>query len=302
MSNVSFAKFRQEVEEIYSLKAKGTSGKMRQVLGELGELGLETMDDLLPVTIARWVKAHPHRSKATNESLLRTLKAAVTIGLASGYLERSPLNIRFDLGHPAEFRTQHYSIAEVEGILALAEQEATEGGWHAQRRLALVSIYAFAALRKKEALYLQWEDVDFEQSALAIHPIKAVRHKLKTPRSAALVPMAPRLAEVLRRWKPCSGSTWCIPNVSRTGPWREGCPGYKPLCEVKALGARAGVDGVTILGFRHSFATHARRWGISAEMVKAILRHTTLKTQDWYLHADLDDLADAVSKVSYRAA
>jgi integrase len=300
MTKISWSQFRQEVEEIYSLRAKGTSGKMRQVLREITELGLETPDDLRPVTIARWLKAHPERSRGTNSSLLRSLKSAVTIGLASGYLERSPLTVRFDLGPPAEFKARHYSITEIDAMLTCAVEEARFEAWHARRRLALVSTYAFAALRKKEALYLQWEDVAFEQGMLSIHPIKAIRHRLKTPQSAALVPMAPQLGEVLERWKLRSQSTWCFPNVSRTGPWTGGCPGFKPLCDIKLLGERSGVQGVTILGFRHSFATHARRWGISAEMVRAILRHTTLKTQDWYLHADLDDLADAARKVSYR--
>lgn len=58
---------------------------------------------------------------------------------------------------------------------------------------------------------------------------------------------------------------------------------------------------MTILSFRHSFATHARAWGLSDLMVQAILRHTTRRTQRYYLHTDIPDLLDAMSRVSYAA-
>jgi integrase len=313
MSKVSYQQFRQEVEEIYRLRAKGTSCKMRQVLREIGELGITTMADLRPVTVARWVQAHPGRSPCTVESLLRSFKSAVSIGLASGYLTTNPLAVRVVLPEPPPTpKRRHYSIAEVEAILERARQEARRFRsrrrmWRAARLEVLVMIYAFAALRKSEALYLMWEDVDVAQSVIHVHPIKAIKRKLKTHASAAPVPMAPQLVEAIDRWKHRCGilaaapqpADWLIPNVSRTNAWTGGPPGQKPLCQVGALGQRAGVPGVTILGFRHSFASHAPRWGISREMVQAILRHTTLRTQETYTHADIPDLIDAAARIGY---
>lgn len=303
MPTVSYEQFCSEVLEIYGLKAAGTCGKMRQVLREFGELGLKTTADLKPVIVARWVRAHPGRARATADSLLRSFKSALTVAQASGYLITSPLAVRPELGdETGMIKVRHYSIAEVDRILALATAEAGPLDWKRRRLEALIHTYAFAALRKREALYLQWEDVDFRRNTLSIHPVKSIKHRLKTPRSEALIPMAGALAEVLDRWRPAALCEWVFPGVALRRPWTGGPPGLKPLCQIKALGARAGVQDVTILGFRHSFATHARRWGISREMVQAILRHTTLRTQEVYQHDDLDDLADAISKVGYRAA
>jgi integrase len=304
MPTVSYAQFAREVEEIYETRAPATLAKMRQVLREFGEVpGVTRTSDLKPVTVARWIAAHPDRSRATAESLLGSFRAAVAVGMASGYLRASPFAVRVAIPDPSDGaeKVRHYSIAQVEAMLETAGREAClSGAWKARRAEALLWTYAFAALRKREALYLRWEDVDFARRVLRVRPAREFGHRLKTSASAAPVPMAPPLAEVLRRWAARCGSGWLFPNVSRITPWTGGPPGYKPLCVVKALGDRAGVPGVTILGFRHSFATHAPRWGLTREMVKGILRHTSLQTQDHYLHADVDDLVDAARKVGYR--
>jgi integrase len=308
MPAVAYSRFAAEVEEIYASRAPATLAKMRQVLREIGEVpGVAKTSDLRPVVLARWVNAHPARTVATAESLLGSFRAAVSIGMASGYLATSPFAVPVVIPDPAEGpageKVRHYSVSEVEAMIALAGDEArASDAWKAHRAEALIATYAYAALRKREALFLRWEDVDFGRHVLRIRPNAPVGHRLKTRASAAPVPMAPALEEVLRRWVARCCSPWVFPGTRRLNPWTGGAPGHKPLCVVKALGRRAGVPGVTILGFRHSFATHAPRWGLSREMVRAILRHTSERTQDHYVHADVDDLVDAARRVGYRAA
>ena len=53
--------------------------------------------------------------------------------------------------------------------------------------------------------------------------------------------------------------------------------GHRPLDQVKAAGERAGVQGLSFLSFRHSFATNAASWGLTPEMVKRVLRHTPIR-------------------------
>jgi len=50
----------------------------------------------------------------------------------------------------------------------------------------------------------------------------------------------------------------------------------------------------------NSLSTHGKqRFGMSAEQVKAQLRHTTTETQEHYNHDDLANLRDAVRGVDF---
>lgn len=305
MPAVTFARFANEVEEIYALKQPATLCMMRQVLREFAALeGLRKTSDLRPVMVARWIKAHPDRGAATAEKLLRSLKSAVTIGIASGYFRASPIAFKIDVPEPdfaSEIKRRHHPIVDMSRVLELAAEEAAGFDWKAGRLHALACLFAYVALRRDEGLLLQANDVDLRRHVLKVYPKRAhAQPKLKTPASAALVPMAPPLVEVLERWIPRTRSLWLFPNVCKRGPWTGGPPGHKPLDQFKALGRRAGVDGLTFLSCRHSFATHAPMWGVPPEMVQRILRHTTPRTKHHYEHEDVDDLVASVARVLYR--
>jgi hypothetical protein len=93
---------------------------------------------------------------------------------------------------------------------------------------------------------------------------------------------------------------WLVPNVFRVGPWTGGSPGHKPLDRVKALAARAGVKGFTLLSLRHTFATLAEgMWGLTELQIQRQLRHTNVKTQRSYRHADPDSMRRAVGGISF---
>jgi hypothetical protein len=83
---------------------------------------------------------------------------------------------------------------------------------------------------------------------------------------------------------------WLFPHAYQTGPWLWGRPGHRPLDEVKQLGERAGVAGLTIL---------AEDWGIGELMLQRILRHSTPRTQKHYRHHDAELLHRAAAKVRF---
>jgi integrase len=95
------------------------------------------------------------------------------------------------------------------------------------------------------------------------------------------------------------GCEFLFPHSYRTGPWFSGRPGHRPLDEVKSLGERAGVDGLTILAFRHTVATLAEGWGISELMLQRLLRHARRATQRSYRHADLNQMHAAAGLIQY---
>jgi integrase len=88
--------------------------------------------------------------------------------------------------------------------------------------------------------------------------------------------------------------------VSRSNRWKDGSPGTRPLDQMKGAGKRAGVAGFTFLSLRHSFATHAEgAWGLSPAQIQRCLRHTSLKTQWHYRHADLDNMRASAGGIDF---
>jgi integrase len=192
-------------------------------------------------------------------------------------------------------KERHYAFEEVRALLARATEEAVT--WETKRLRALVFFVAYTGSRSDEALYLEWSDIDFDRGVAWLAHKR--ENQLKTERSAAPFGLPDKLLEVLRDWEKEKTCSWVFPN-SRQKPWTGGAPGYRPFDQVQALGERCGIEGANLKRFRHSLVTHGKqRFGMSAEQVRAQVRHTTLETQKHYEQDDLANLRDAVKGVDF---
>ena len=315
---IPLPRFRDEVLALYKppLRAKNTFNKMRQALSiavELAGPGATTAD-LSPELIARIIGSRPAgESPNSTLSLLSSFRAACAYAQTRGYVRVTPFAYRKQWLRPAPTTKAHaHSQEDIARVLALlkADVEAREGWaqWRARRLYALAATFAYTGLRRNEGLYLHVEDVDLAGRMLLIVE-RGGRH-LKTRASAQPVPIPPALAEILDDWlRPehrlwmadvaADACPWVFPNTFRVGPWTGGPMGQKPLDRLKAAGERAGVDGFSFLSLRHSWATHAEAWGLSPAMIQRILRHTSLRTQWHYRHADTANLKAAVHGVRF---
>jgi integrase len=162
---------------------------------------------------------------------------------------------------------------------------------------ALVYFEAYTGFRIEEALYLEWSDIDWETGTANIN--FKIDHDLKTQASDNPIGLPDVLIGVLRRWEGRKTCEWIFPN-SRQRPWTGGPTGMKPLDQLKALARRAGVPHANWKMFRHTLTTHAKHWfGLSAEQVKAQLRHTTTRTQEIYTHGDRENFHGCVKDISF---
>jgi integrase len=261
-------------------------------------------DHMTPAAIAAWIAAHPDRGDKTRLALLRTLRPLCTYGAGVGYLT-DPFLFRAPrqwlpasaLSIPETEFPRHRSGAEIRAVLAQTDCEALAGRWESLRLRAAVYTYAFTGARKNEILGSKVADYDLSAGLVSIRGND--RRPLKTAASAARLPMAAELVTVLAGWLPLCGSPWAFPNKFRRGPWLHGPHGNKAIDQVKALGARAGVHGLTILGLRHSFGTQAEGWGWGELLLQRVLRHTTVQTQRGYRHEDLEQLRSAATRIRY---
>jgi integrase len=299
---IAWNQFTTEVLALYTppIRRIATFRKMRQALEEFSAV-CPTTADLGPATIARWVVLHQSRRPESNLSLLRTLRAACTYGMLCHYLEANP----FDWRSPTawidwdveELPPPVHSGEEVDRVLTVADAEAQAGCWRAARLRAVVYAFAFTGARRRELLGLAVADVDLVAGTITIRTNR--RRGLKTRKSAARLPIAAELGNVLAEWIPLTGSEWLFPGVRRKAPWLEGPHGDKALDQVKALGLRAGVPGLTIQSFRHTFASLSEGWGIGELALQRILRHTRIRTQRAYRHELPAVLREAAAKIHF---
>jgi integrase len=234
--------------------------------------------------------------------------------MQSGYVRVSPFLLRkvhqWIRSEPSRRPRQHVSQVELARLLTKARDEivakrhhkqASEWAvWRCHRLAALVSTIAHTGCRKNEALHLQVVDVDLQAGFISI--VDRAGSRLKTLGSARRVPIAPALAEDLRGWIPQAASEWLFPNTAHDGPWQGGSPGHRPLDRLKALGARSGIRDLTFLALRHSFATHAQAWGWSPGQIARVMGHTTIRTQNHYIHHDDANLRESAKLIDFGQA
>ncbi len=294
-------RFMEQVLALYqpAMRRKATCCKMRQVLREFAAIC--DLERVSPATIARWISMHPERRPATVDSLLRSLRAGCTCAAGVGLLTSNP----FDFRKPAqwvdwdveELDAPVHDGQEIARVLRLADDEASGGDWRAKRLRAVVYTAAYTGARKREILGLAVADVDLERRLVSMRT-NAWR-RFKTRASVAQIAVSKPLARVLAEWIPLAGPDYLFPGVERVGPWFDGVPGSKPLDQLKALGMRAGVHGLTFQSLRHTFASLAEGWNIGELALQRVLRHTRIRTQRAYRHPLDEVLRDVAAKVHF---
>jgi integrase len=195
----------------------------------------------------------------------------------------------------ANEKERHYTFEQVRAMLKRATEEAVS--WPTKRLRALVYFVAYTGARIDEVIHLEWHDIEWNAGVAWLH--HKIENELKTEDSAAPFGLPDKLITILREWEAEKTCSWVFPN-STGRPWKGGGPGYKHLDQLKALAERAGVKDATWKKFRHALSTHAKgRFGLTAEQVRAQLRHTTVDTQEHYTHDDLANLRDAVKEIDF---
>jgi integrase len=311
MNALPVGEFRRRVSALYAppIRSRNTQSKMETVLKLVARAGIRSTDELSTENLARFVTS---RASSVGVNTIRGdllyLAAACKIAVEEGWLDRLP-NWGRIRPRPAPAKVAFHSAEEIGRWLKSLEAGATS--WRGARLLALGATVAYTGLRRMEALWLRREDVDVAQGTLAIVERAG---RLKTLASAAVIPMPPELTRILGAWLPrideerresCSGlwppsCSWLIPGVRCEGPWTGGPKGDKAVDAIRRSGEAVGIQGLTLLSLRHSYASAAAlRFGLTLYELCRMLRHTSPATQRWYVHVLDQDLVRAAARVVY---
>ena len=298
---VTIAQWRNEVLLAYETHHVNTRIKMRTALREASAIaddlagdGVASTELLTPAFVDRFA-ARPGRACSTN-GLLASLRCAIKLAATRGYVEKDLVSrCRFRVKDRDVYKPRHHSQETIATVLNHLRVAAID--FPSRRLYAFASVLAYCGLRAGEAKRVRVEDVDLDRGFIFVRP-NGVR--LKTIGAEAPVPMPEALREILREWLPECKSEWLVPTHRRDKPWSQGSNGKRPGDALRDSAAAIGVSGFTPLSLRHSLATHlVGSHGLSRAQVKLILRHTTERTGNYYVHPDLVNLRENVRSFTF---
>jgi len=241
--------------------------------------------------VARMTKAG--KSHAYMKGTVGALSSALTRAVDEGLLAVNPCARALPRLNSAETVRVASALTkeQLSRLLAVCRERLP-------RYYPLVLLWARTGLRLREALALQWGDLDFERHLIAVRRTLTPKGNTYLPKSGKprLVDLSQQLAATLTAMRPplASASSWVFPSKKgtplsadnfRRRVWRR-------------LFAYAGLPYVRIHDLRHTFATLLLAEGESIAYVQQQLGHTSIRTTvDRYGHLQPGYNRGAVNKL-----
>jgi integrase len=221
--------------------------------------------------------------------LLRALEEARADGFPVRAIEAKRLKI--SLGASCAREIIPITAAELKRLL-----EATSG---ADR--VLYGLMGYSGLRISEAFGLRWVDVDYKAHTLSVaQAVVAGRiQKPKTAGSIAVLPMLPALEELLRQYQRFGPSNY----HGLVFTTRAGTPQLADNFRARRwypLLKRLGLPQRGLHAFRHGLPRILFDAGVSADVIRRLLRHSSLAMTLRYSHSDAQDLRDGLDAAAAR--
>jgi integrase len=153
--------------------------------------------------------------------------------------------------------------------------------------------------RVSEILAMRWSRIDFKRRTMLV-TVKAVNGRVgrvKTEYSADELPLDPKFAAVLMKWKaqcPESTGDWVFPS-----PITDRCYHASPIQQdyIRPAGEKLKLEHVGWHSFRHTYRSWLDATGAPLGVQQKLLRHAHIGTTMQYGNALMESKRDANSKV-----
>lgn len=157
-------------------------------------------------------------------------------------------------------------------------------------------------LRRGELLGLKWDDINFEARELKVsRQIRYSKGELqitppKTKASERTIILPPPLVNILREYKSNVKSKWLFPSPTKS----EDVPRDPTACRkrLSRILEHAGCKHVPFHALRHTFATHALRYGMDVKTLACTIGHESVETTlNVYSHTTDEGLRKAAESI-----
>jgi len=286
-------------------KAHSTRTRCRSVLNRwiMPRWHATRISDVRAIDVELWLRSLS-LARGTKAKIRKTLNLLFNHAIRWDFAARNPISgpVRGSGVRQSEKRER------IPEVLTAEEFRRLETALRPRERL-LVCLALSLGLRRGELAALRWQDIDFKQLTITVQRslVDQVVGRTKTEASQRPLPMDPRIATLLLRWRSVSNYVEPEHYVFATDSNRAGGNrGKQPVWLGKVMQYHvqptARVVGITkTIGWhtlRHSLATSLHRNGEEVKVVQELLRHSSCKiTLDIYAQAVSVDKRRAQSRV-----
>jgi integrase len=261
------------------------------------------ISDVRTIDVENWLRSLS-LARATKAKIRKTINLLFNHAIRWEFASRNPISgpVRGSGVRQSEKRER------IPEVLTAEEFRKLEAALPTRERL-LVCLALSLGLRRGELAALRWQDIDFEGLTIIVQRslVDQVVGRTKTEASQRPLPLAPRIATSLLRWRSVSKYVDARDYVFATDSNRAGRKrGKQPVWLAKVMQYHiqptARAAGITkTIGWhtlRHSLATSLHRNGEEIKVVQELLRHSSCKiTLDIYAQAVSADKRRAQSRV-----
>jgi len=220
---------------------------------------------------------------------MEALRAFYRFQVAEERLQDDPTR-HFRSPHLPKRLPRYLTPDQTEALLRSALQGASAGGFEGTRLWAMLEMLYATGVRVSEALSLKPQDANLTDGWVRVLG-KGSKERLVPIHERARSALAKYLRLREKRFQGKSAAPEAF--LSRSGGklsrpqfWRD----------LRALGRRAGIEGLHPHILRHSFATHLLQRGADLRSVQEMLGHADLTTTQIYTHLEISGLKDAHQK------
>ena len=206
-------------------------------------------------------------------------------GLAEDWGWRPPGRnpCRFVRRYKVEKHHERFLTPEELYRLGQALDAAPAEGLASVHAAAAIRLLVLTGCRRNEVLGLRWEDLYFEAGEMRLADSKT---------GGRVVPMPAPAAKVLAGLSRVDGNPWVFPGRKKGTRQRNINDSWDRVRK------RAGLDGVRLHDFRHSYASRALALREGLPMIGKLLGHTQVQTTARYAHLARDSVRAATAKVA----
>jgi len=280
LTQISFKVFSERyLEHVKDNLAPKTLENARRVMSHANKrFGNQLLSKLSPQNLEEYKSSRRDEDKANPTTInmdVRTLKSALQMAIAWGYLKENPFRhikaIRQQRQIPLSMSKEDFSL-----LISFTEND----------RLKALFRFAFlTGMRRGEILNLEWKDIDYENKLISIQssPDYRVKHG-----KARIIPMNKEVETILKGLEPCD------PYIFMNEKMERFAEDFVTKSFKKAVRAAALDDRLHFHNLRHTCASWLAQAGVPMTHIKDLLGHAYIKTTESYTRIPARELRGAV--------
>lgn len=257
--------------------------KWRKFSGFFEEKGVVKLRDITPELIEEFKgRLLQTAGVVTFNHHLELIRAALNKAVEWRYLKENPLKTFKKLKNDNAREVRFLTEDEIRIVLATADPLMHK----------VISILLNTGLRRAEFVYLEWEDIDFQNKLIKVQSKPESGFHPKSYKSRS-IPINSEVEKILmdlpQRGKYVFDSGENQPLHTEVWYW----------WQLKRIIRKAGLKDATLHTLRHTFASHLVMSGVDLRTVQELMGHSTIQMTERYSHLSPDHRMRAVEMLRF---